>query len=108
MHFRTGDIGLFHPGQMIDFDHPSNQRHSGKLVPQIDLPVGMGFYPGCCNCRGGMGVKGLVMKVRKVRNDGLGMFRRFFANIFVLGRYTRGSTKSKISSNVRCLNICQP
>ena len=36
----------------------------------------------------------LVKKVRKVRNDGLSVFRSFLANIYVLGRYTRRTTKS--------------
>ena len=39
-------------------------------------------------------VRDLVKKLRKIRNMGLSSFRRLFANIYVLGRYTRRTTKS--------------
>ena len=32
--------------------------------------------------------------IREVRNDRQGTFRRLFANIYVLGKYTRRTTKS--------------
>ena len=32
--------------------------------------------------------------VKEIRDDKQGMFRRLFANIYVLGRYTRRTTKS--------------
>ena len=53
-------------------------------------------------------VKDLVKKVRKVRNDGLGIFRRLCVNIYALGKYIKRTTKSRFSSNVRRLNIFQP
>ena len=43
----------------------------------------------------------LVKKVRNVKNEGLNTFRRLLANIYVLSRYTKRTTKNTINSNVR-------
>ena len=53
-------------------------------------------------------VRDLIKKVKKVRDHGLSMLRRLFVNIYVLGKYTKRTTKSRINSNVRCWNIFQP
>ena len=53
-------------------------------------------------------MSGVWSKNQKVRNDGLNIFRRFFVNIYILSKYTKRTTKNKIDSNVRCLNIFQP
>ena len=50
----------------------------------------------------------MVKKVKKIRNDGLSIFRRVYVNIYILSKYTQRTTKNKINNNVRCLNIFQP
>ena len=46
-------------------------------------------------------------KIIKIRNEGFNMFRKFFANIYVLNKYTKRITKNKTNNNVRCLYIFQ-